>query len=248
MAIDTATNTVVATIGVGKRPWNMALTPDGRKLYVACGRSGAVSVIDTGIGVASEDLSRLFQPFERLSADGTGVEGTGLGLAICKQLVELMGGGIGVSSTPGQGSRFWLTLPEAVQSVWWAAQHAERGSILVPHLPAYQVRDLLAAVTDEVPTLIGVRPGEKVAECLATEMELASASLIRAVPDGRPLYYSIPAVNPSWEAPPPWPYLADSMAQPYTGALQYTSDTWPWRLGVPELKALVEKEETDALG
>ena len=37
----------VATIPVGQRPWNMALTPDGKKLYVACGRSGAVSVIDT---------------------------------------------------------------------------------------------------------------------------------------------------------------------------------------------------------
>ena len=46
--IDTASNTIVATIPVGKRPWNMALTPDGRKLYVACGRSNAVAVIDTG--------------------------------------------------------------------------------------------------------------------------------------------------------------------------------------------------------
>ena len=40
-------NTVVATIPVGKRPWNMAITPDGGKLYVACGRSNLVSVIDT---------------------------------------------------------------------------------------------------------------------------------------------------------------------------------------------------------
>jgi YVTN family beta-propeller protein len=44
---DTATRGIVATIGVGQRPWNMALTPDGKKLYVACGRSGVVSVIDT---------------------------------------------------------------------------------------------------------------------------------------------------------------------------------------------------------
>jgi len=47
MAIDVASNTVVATIEVGKRPWNMAITPDGAKLYVANGRSGSVSVIDT---------------------------------------------------------------------------------------------------------------------------------------------------------------------------------------------------------
>ncbi len=45
--IDTATNTIVDEIPVGRRPWNMALTPDGRKLYVACGRSNAVAVIDT---------------------------------------------------------------------------------------------------------------------------------------------------------------------------------------------------------
>jgi YVTN family beta-propeller protein len=46
MAIDVASNAVVATIPVGKRPWNMAITPDGSRLYVANGRSGSVSVID----------------------------------------------------------------------------------------------------------------------------------------------------------------------------------------------------------
>ena len=45
--IDTATNRVVATVPVGQRPWNMALTPDGKKLYVANGRSNNVTVIDT---------------------------------------------------------------------------------------------------------------------------------------------------------------------------------------------------------
>ena len=45
--IDPATNTIVQEIPVGRRPWNMALTPDGKKLYVACGRSNAVAVVDT---------------------------------------------------------------------------------------------------------------------------------------------------------------------------------------------------------
>jgi signal transduction histidine kinase/ActR/RegA family two-component response regulator len=78
-------------------------------------RAGAlrVSVIDTGIGVASEDLSRLFQPFERLSADGTGVEGTGLGLALTKKLMIAMDGEVGVSSRVGEGSTFWVELPVA---------------------------------------------------------------------------------------------------------------------------------------
>ena len=54
--IDTATNTIVARIPVGKRPWNMALTPDGNKLYVACGRSNAVAVIDTDTNAKIADI------------------------------------------------------------------------------------------------------------------------------------------------------------------------------------------------
>jgi YVTN family beta-propeller protein len=54
---DVASQTITATIGVGKRPWNMALTPDGSKLYVACGRSGVVSVIDTVHNVKVADVA-----------------------------------------------------------------------------------------------------------------------------------------------------------------------------------------------
>jgi YVTN family beta-propeller protein len=54
--IDTASNQIVATIPVGQRPWNMALTPDGKKLYVANGRSNSVSVIDTAKHVKLHDI------------------------------------------------------------------------------------------------------------------------------------------------------------------------------------------------
>ncbi|MNY79371.1 Alginate biosynthesis sensor protein KinB [compost metagenome] len=67
-------------------------------------------VDDNGIGIAPEDLGKLFEPFVQLEA-GREKRGTGLGLGICKALVEAHGGTIGVSSTLGRGSRFWFTLP-----------------------------------------------------------------------------------------------------------------------------------------
>jgi signal transduction histidine kinase len=68
-------------------------------------------VKDTGIGIAAEAIGHLFEPFVQGGAPGSRGEGAGLGLAISRQLVELMGGNLGVESEPGKGTAFWFNVP-----------------------------------------------------------------------------------------------------------------------------------------
>ena len=75
----------------------------------APGRIG-IAIEDTGAGLSVEKLAQLFQPFNRLGQESNTVKGTGIGLVVCKRLVEMMGGKIGVQSTVGQGSVFWIEL------------------------------------------------------------------------------------------------------------------------------------------
>ena len=89
----------------------------GGSVIVQCVASGKgrirISVKDTGAGLSAEQLEQLFQPFNRLGQEDGGDEGTGIGLVVSKQLVELMGGMIGVESAVGVGTVFWVELAAA---------------------------------------------------------------------------------------------------------------------------------------
>jgi signal transduction histidine kinase/ActR/RegA family two-component response regulator len=89
-------------------------------IIVECGADDEgfvrISVQDTGPGLGPEQVRNLFQPFNRLGREIDGIEGSGIGLALTKRLVELMGGTIGVQSTPDVGSVFWVQLRAATMA------------------------------------------------------------------------------------------------------------------------------------
>ena len=89
-------------------------TPEGGRIEVGAAQvNGAVevSVRDTGVGIAPEDLDAVFEEFKQVGANAAKQEGTGLGLALSRKFIELHGGTIRVTSEVGAGSTFTLSLP-----------------------------------------------------------------------------------------------------------------------------------------
>jgi len=88
-----------------------------------------VGISDTGVGLTAAQQQRLFQAFNRLGAENSAVEGTGIGLALTRDLVELMGGKVGVESVVGEGSTFWIELHAGQESVAQAAPAASENGV-----------------------------------------------------------------------------------------------------------------------
>ena len=77
------------------------------------GQRVRISVRAAGPGLSEQQLTQLFQPFSRVLVQADAAEGTGIGLAMTRRVVEVMGGAVGVQSTAGAGSVFWIELPRA---------------------------------------------------------------------------------------------------------------------------------------
>ena len=123
-----------------------------------------ISVTDTGPGIPAESLSLLFVPFERLGQREGGTEGgTGLGLTLCQRLVKALEGRIGVASTVGVGSTFWVELPALV-------------SINVPAEPEVSIT---------APSAPAPIAEDKVRTLLYVEDDLANLSLLERIIETR---------------------------------------------------------------
>jgi CheY-like chemotaxis protein len=113
--------------------------PNGRvtvDFVQTAARTLRISVRDTGAGLLPEQVAQLFQPFNRLGQDVGTEQGTGIGLVVTKRLVEVMGGTIGVESTVGDGSIFWVELELASAPQLAPADDQHASALRAPHADA----------------------------------------------------------------------------------------------------------------
>lgn len=107
-----------------------------------------LSVQDTGHGLRPDQVAGLFQPFNRLGQESGAQEGTGIGLVVTKRLVELMGGEIGVTSSPGVGSVFWIELASTAPRTSAVQERAQEDAAAAPPAPEESEPRLMLYVED----------------------------------------------------------------------------------------------------
>ena len=157
-----------------------------------------ISVKDTGEGLSAEKLGQLFQPFNRLGQESGTEQGTGIGLVVSKRLVELMGGAIGMESTVGKGSVFWIEL-NLTAAPQIAAGTAHPATVVPAQIPAGAPLRTLLYVEDNpanlllVETLLERRPDIRLLSASDGNrgIEIARASL----PDVILMDINLPGIN-----------------------------------------------------
>jgi len=174
----------------------------GGSVTVSCSERLAgrlrLSVQDTGEGLPPELLVQLFQPFNRLGREGGEEEGTGIGLVVSKRLVEQMGGEIGVTSTVGAGSAFWVELARIAAPQFNDAAVEMLLSHITPTLNGERLRTLLyvednRANMELVRQLIARRPGMRL---FGAEDAMRGIALAREhQPDVILLDINLPGIN-----------------------------------------------------
>ena len=142
----------------------------------------AVSVSDTGKGIAADRLGQLFKPFERIETDPN-VEGSGLGLALSRSLLEMMNGSLTVQSQPGAGSRFTLELPFVrLQETAGTATTPIDNRPLIPAPAGPDVQGKVLCIEDNlsslalIETVLQRRPGIKLLSSMQGQLGLDLAA------------------------------------------------------------------------
>ncbi len=157
-----------------------------------------ISFRDNGAGLSAAKLAQLFQPFNRLGQESGAEEGTGIGLVVSKRLVELMGGAIGVESTEGVGSVFWVDLACAQASDLVAHPH-ELASLPPAQMAAGERQFTVLYVEDNpanlmlVEKLLARRPGWSL--LTATDGARGIEMARQAQPDVVLMDINLPGIN-----------------------------------------------------
>jgi signal transduction histidine kinase/ActR/RegA family two-component response regulator len=161
---------------------------EGGTVTVACTACGPdrlrLSVQDTGMGLRPDQVAALFQPFNRLGQENGAQEGTGIGLVFTRRLVELMKGEIGVTSSPGVGTTFWIELSTAAPLTQLAAPaQAEPGHAAA--VPGGAEPRTILYIEDNpanlrlVQEIVGFRPGLRLLTARDGHAGLALAQMER---------------------------------------------------------------------
>lgn len=111
-----------------------------------------IDISDTGIGIAEEDIPHLFDSFKRVNeSENATIQGTGLGLSITRELLHLMNGEVNVKSTPGEGSRFTVIIPQTVSDHTAIGPLANPQKLNIPvHKESFTAPDARVLIVDDV--------------------------------------------------------------------------------------------------